>query len=356
MAPFQYTYTPNPKISNIFNSLKPANATPFTPVTRSLPNGAGSYQSPVVAQPTAPVATKPVAPIFTPPTVPVAPAAAPAAPAPLAAIEKAYAGIYDPALKDVFSKLDLKQKQDAADLANKTKLSDAAIAQKNAIELKQTPTYADLHPAGAAGLNGLSLDNFVTTSSKGNQYVDLSTLTDKAQKAVVENAARASGVPVLTDANVQKMNAIEDTRNNLDNIKAQFDKIGYSNGTTKALGGFGLSNRVQDLFGNTDIGSFKAWRTAAINSIQALAGGVGSGLRINQAEINAAMQNDIPNEGDTVAVGEAKLNVLKSQLDSWENTLLNQNSPSSSVNKGTNQSSGSAPITAPDGAQVIITD
>lgn len=43
-----------------------------------------------------------------------------------AAIEKAYAGIYDPALKDVFSKLDVKQKQDAAALDNKTKLEQMA--------------------------------------------------------------------------------------------------------------------------------------------------------------------------------------------------------------------------------------
>ena len=53
-------------------------ATPFQMMTRSLPNGAGSYGSPVVAQPTAPVKPSPVKPLFqgntTTTTAPVAPA------------------------------------------------------------------------------------------------------------------------------------------------------------------------------------------------------------------------------------------------------------------------------------------
>lgn len=209
-------------------------------------------------------------------------------------------------------------------------ISSMAKEQKttNAIDqaYKQAETakiYNDIKNSNGLS-TGLGLKDYVTTSSKGNPYVDLSTVTDKTEKKNVEAAARASGVPVLTDANVGKMNAIEDTRNNLENIQAQFDKIGYSNGATKAFAGagFGLSNRVSEFFGNTDIGSFKAWRTAAINSVQALAGGAGSGLRINAAEIDAATKNDIPNIGDTLAVGKAKMDVLRSQLDSWEQTLL----------------------------------
>lgn len=207
-----------------------------------------------------------------------------------------------------------------------TKQVDNQIKQATLAHTLAETAKLNRDSSGSIG-NGLSLKDYVTISTKGNQYVDLSTVSDKAEKKAVETQARASGIPVVTDANAGKMNAIEDTRNNLDNIQAQFDKIGYSNGFTKATGGlgFGLSNRVADFFGSTNVGSFKAWRTAAINSVQALAGGTGSGLRINQAEIDAATKNDIPNISDTVAVGKAKMDVLRAQLDGWEKILTGSN-------------------------------
>ena len=52
-----------------------------------------------------------------------------------AAIEKAYAGIYDPALSDVFTKLDAKSKQEAADLAQKNKLAE--MAQQHAYNMQE---------------------------------------------------------------------------------------------------------------------------------------------------------------------------------------------------------------------------
>ena len=51
----------------------------------------------------------------------------------LRAIEKAYAGIYDPALSDVFTKLDVKAKKDAADLAHKQKLEDIVFSTNESI-------------------------------------------------------------------------------------------------------------------------------------------------------------------------------------------------------------------------------
>lgn len=61
-------------------------------------------------------------------------------PTELKAIEKAYAGIYDPALNDVFNKLDAKEKQDAADRELKNKLAAMAEQHKYDVALKQTPS------------------------------------------------------------------------------------------------------------------------------------------------------------------------------------------------------------------------
>lgn len=61
-------------------------------------------------------------------------------PAQLSAIEKAYAGIYDPALKDVFAKLDAKQKKDDEESALKQKLAEMAQQHQYDLELKRTPS------------------------------------------------------------------------------------------------------------------------------------------------------------------------------------------------------------------------
>lgn len=72
-------------------------------------------------------------------------------PAELAAIEKAYAGIYDPAIQDVFTKLEIKQKADEkektrldniekAELESKNRLKEMAQQHKYDIELKKTPS------------------------------------------------------------------------------------------------------------------------------------------------------------------------------------------------------------------------
>ncbi len=257
-------------------------------------------------------------------------------PAELNAIEKAYAGVYDPALDTALAKVTAKQTSDKAAADAKTRQDEIKAqgeeTRKNQANAPYTLGANDTRfdgngnpiavGSGTGGSSGTDLSYYIKTTANGNKYVDLSTVTDKNQKAALQNAAQVAGIPPVTDVNASKINAIDDTRSNLDQISSQFEKVGYENGFTKLLGGGGISNSVESFFGNADIGSFNAWRTAAINSIQALAGGTGSGLRINQAEINSAMENDIPNKNDTIAVGKAKLAVLRNQLNNWENQLL----------------------------------
>ncbi len=284
-------------------------------------------------------------------------------PAELTAIEHAYAGVYDPALDSALAKLNDKKASDkaAADAAaTKAQIeAQGAETRKNQAAAPYTLNTGDIRygadgkpiaygasPAAAGA--GSDLQYYIKTTANGNKYVDLSTVTDAKQKAALQNAAQVAGIPPLTDQNAAKINAIDDTRSNLDQIKNQFAKVGYQNGATKLLGGGGLSNTIEGFFGNTDIGSFNAWRTAAINSIQALAGGQGSGLRINQAEINSAMENDIPHQSDTVAVGNAKLEVLRHQLNNWENQLLGTSGGSTSG--GVTVDAGGTSYTFPDQA------
>jgi hypothetical protein len=170
-----------------------------------------------------------------------------------------------------------------------------------------------------------SLEPYVQTFYDGTVYADLSSLTptDKTKQA---QAAVANGIkPILDAATASKLNAISVSKTNLANIG---DSLTSQNIVNDKSAPFlqGIGNSVSSFFGNSDIKSFNAWRTAVINNVQALAGGQGSGLRINQAEIDAALKNDLPVitgvNADNLATANAKIAKLNSQLDSWSKQLL----------------------------------
>lgn len=55
-------------------------------------------------------------------------------PSELAAIEKAYAGVYDPAIQDVFTKLDIKKKEDEAEKARLNRIEEAELESANRLK------------------------------------------------------------------------------------------------------------------------------------------------------------------------------------------------------------------------------
>ena len=224
--PISYKSLTLPKMSDIYNST--SSNIPFVDVTRTLPNGGGSYEAPVVNQTTPPIVTPNIPPSvqqppaqqsssvdyskYTNPTtgqvmspqeyanfmaqratagsVPnyagdslikgpqtteqlmgtatdlnnqrndiavgqtdpynaASKSGIAYSPTEMAAIEKAYAGIYDPVLKDVFAKLDKKAKEEAEASALKNDLAKMAQQHKYDIALKTTP-------AGGSGVvNGV---------------------------------------------------------------------------------------------------------------------------------------------------------------------------------------------------------
>lgn len=78
----------------------------------------------------------------------------PYTPAELDAIQKAYSGIYDPAIHSALARLDIAQKADASKLAEKQKLDEMAQQFKYDIALKQTPAGGGT-PEQNAAINGL---------------------------------------------------------------------------------------------------------------------------------------------------------------------------------------------------------
>ncbi len=133
-------------------------------------------------------------------------------PSEMAAIEKAYAGIYDPAIKDVFSKLDQKQKEDAAALELKNQLSLQAQKHKDDISLKQTPTAAE-------NLAGTTIGNYVpgadpVTDSwaahvqNGGKITDVpAAYKNKVAVALQYAGNNAQGKPTTTEIGLQTLDA-----------------------------------------------------------------------------------------------------------------------------------------------------
>ncbi len=190
---------------------------------------------------------------------------------------------------------------------------DLAIKQQQLIKAKND---------NAASSNLSALSPYTKTDYSGNAYIDLSALspTDKAKYAKLVPV----GTPLLlTAGDASKINAISDTKTNLQNIS---DSINGILNNKEVPSSQGIGNSIKGALGNANIGSFKAYRTAIINSVQALAGGAGSGLRINKAEIDAAMNNDLPVitgiHADNLQQAQAKLANLNKQLDNWSRQLL----------------------------------
>lgn len=197
-------------------------------------------------------------------------------------------------------------------------------------------TIKDLGSSGSGttaaddALVGSQIHSVNGTDAKGNAFtqpfINLSDFPDAASKKTAMAYGAANGIPVLNPAEGEKMVSIDNAYTNIDKI------AGGMKGLVANTPGLnlteGLWNSITGKLGNAGVASFNAWRTAVINNVQALAGGSGSGLRINQAEIDTALKNDLPNiqglGADTMASAQAKLDRLKDQLDSWRLTILDK--------------------------------
>lgn len=136
----------------------------------------------------------------------------------LTAIEKAYGGIYDPAINSALTKLDTKQKADAAALDNKNKLEQAAQQHKYDVELKQTApgvaapvvstgTYVEgANPVVDSWAqriyDGTAKITDIPASSKG--------LRDAVTVALNTNGNQDNGKPTTTPLGIQALQTAKD--------------------------------------------------------------------------------------------------------------------------------------------------
>lgn len=162
-------------------------------------------------------------------------------------------------------------------------------------------------------------DPLVHKTFSGMPYVNVSGYTGKVKAGLKLRYERA-GIPTLEAADAEVINEIDNARlNQQDILKAIVPKLpkdALGRATTE-----GLSNRMSAyLQTDEELAAYGAFRAAAIQSLRAIAGS--KGFRINQAEIELALANDIPKITDTVAVALHKSANINKLLTNAENARL----------------------------------
>jgi len=152
----------------------------------------------------------------------------------------------------------------------------------------------------------------------GTAYIDGNNITS-TQAGMAQAYATKLGIPYVTGENANKLNDISVTMNNLSEFKSFAD-----NNLWGGLGGAGLfgitPNSIKNFLGSALGGTvktqFDSYRTTALNAIQGLAGGQGSGFRLNAGEIATAVSN-LPTISDSRGQADTKIAALNSQMNKW---------------------------------------
>lgn len=176
------------------------------------------------------------------------------------------------------------------------------------------------------------VDANTKTTSTGVPYVDGTNLTG-AEATKAQLKAAQLGIPYIGKDGANALNNIEAARNDfkliLDltkqlNPKDVFNNLSFGAVRLVSTVGHGLENKLQIGPDATALGSYNTFKESAIKAIQALAAG-GTGLRINQAEIQTMMDN-IPSYNDTKGVAQGKLSKLNAMLTNNEKGIIGSKS------------------------------
>ncbi len=181
----------------------------------------------------------------------------------------------------------------------------------------------DFGPAGtpqrpSAGAEPLDIQPDVQTTATGYRFLSLSDYGVKERTTVRQQAHKAGVVP-LSKADVDTLQEIDAARANTADIFAQVrDKLPHDAAGRLVVG---PENRLSKFFQtDSEVAAFTSWRTAAIKNLRATAGS--KGLRLNQAEIALAVENDIPKLTDTFGVAQQKVKNLNTMFDNAESAIF----------------------------------
>jgi hypothetical protein len=163
------------------------------------------------------------------------------------------------------------------------------------------------------------LDTYADTTISGKKYIDLSKLEGK-QKAAIRQMAAKNGYSVVNKDQAEALQEVDNAKLNQNAILQAITPHLPVDAQGRILGG-ALKNKLSKYLQTDDqLAAFGAFRAAAIQSLRAMAGS--KGLRINQAEIQLSLENDIPQITDTVSAAQQKMKNVMTLLNNAETSIL----------------------------------
>ncbi len=146
----------------------------------------------------------------------------------------------------------------------------------------------------------------------GDRYVNVDNFRGKLRDAAQRYAAQ-NGIAALDKKHADVMFQIDTARQISEQMFKNIAGSLPKDAAGRPVAGF-LRNKLSRLVQvNPKLAAFGSWRAGAIKILRALAGA--EGLRINNQEIQLSIQNDIPQETDTVATALQRLKNVLTMLD-----------------------------------------
>lgn len=248
-------------------------------------------------------------------------------PAQLSAIEKAYAGVYDPALSDVFTKLEAKQKADEEARTFSRQLALKNAGSSSTSSGTYTPGANPAVDAWAARIqNNLAKITDIPASQKG--------MRDMVTIALQSGGNQTNGKPSTTELGQAA----------LVNAKTLMDKFNAGSGTSAV----GMSRLL-------GYGAFPPPGTAAANFTNDF-NAIKSQLSLDAVKYLKGQGSVSDAERALLAQAVTKLNLSQSE-DEFKTTLQGIiDKLEGNISSDTGGSGGGNIVTAPDGTQVELTD
>ena len=166
-----------------------------------------------------------------------------------------------------------------------------------------------------------SLQQITNVTRAGRQYINREDIP-QGSAGVTEQQALKSGIPVVDKDTASTLSDIDTAKANQDYM---LNQIGSKLATDPSGRLYSAPANTIEKLAQTDptLAAVGTYRNAAIQSLRAVAGS--KGLRINQYEVQLAIDNDIPKMTDTLPVAQKKLQNLKAFLDNTEQSHLTRN-------------------------------
>lgn len=203
------------------------------------------------------------------------------------------------------------------------RLAEALSSGDTAAALTLKSAIAQAAAAGRAPKEApepVDVSGDVRTTLSGRQYVDLGDYQTPTEKAKAQAAAKKAGVTVVSKEQGASLAAADTAKQNINAMWAQIESKLPKDAQGRLIAG--PANKLSQFFQNdADLSAFNSWRAGAIQAVQALVER-GMGFRLNQAEINLIMQNDMPQVTDTVDVAKRRIDNVLTLLQNKENSIL----------------------------------